>query len=128
MEEKTSRSLAFIPSLLLLALPTHAHAARDSQKLVYEVYAGGIHAVQARLTIDIDQEAKRYDIVLDAETRGLLGKVVPWEGVFESHGWIMPDGLYRPERHQSVTGLGDEKDIKKTASCYLNITKEKSLD
>ena len=46
--------------------------------MVYEVYAGGIHAVQNRM--EISEADGRYDIVMNAETRGFLGKLAPWSG------------------------------------------------
>lgn len=68
--------------------------------MVYEVYAGGIHAVQAKL--DIRAGNGRYDLVLDTATRGFLAVLAPWSGTFESHGWVMKDGSFRPELHKSA--------------------------
>lgn len=79
--------------------------------MVYEVYAGGIHAVQARLDIDTRLDG-HYDLVLTAKTRGFLGSIVPWEGKFESHGWVLDGNEYRPELHKSTTAAGDEGEIK----------------
>ncbi|HOO81526.1 MAG TPA: DUF3108 domain-containing protein [Alphaproteobacteria bacterium] len=81
------------------------------QQLVYEVYAGGIHAVQAHMDIDLSKKNK-YSLVLDAKTRGFLGSLIPWEGSFESYGWILKDGKYQPERHQSTATWRNEADIK----------------
>lgn len=82
----------------------------DVQTLVYEVYAGGIHAVQAELVIDNSQKG-RYDLFLYAKTRGLLGSLAPWEGTFESQGWIIGDEM-RPELHRSSSIWKKEKEIK----------------
>ena len=79
--------------------------------MVYEVYAGGIHAVQARLDIDTGTDG-RYNLVLAAKTRGFLGSIVPWEGTFESHGWALPGPEYRPELHKSSSVFRDEGEIK----------------
>ena len=103
---------AFILSLLFgfaLAAPTYAQA--GTQIAIYEVYAGGIHAVQARLDIDTTR-AGRYSISLGAKTRGFLGSLAPWEGTFESHGWVMEDGTLRPELHKSTAVWRDEPEIK----------------
>jgi hypothetical protein len=94
--------------LLLPALPAEAGG---KQELTYEVYAGGIHAVQAHLTIDLTQKG-RYSIILDAETRGFLHTFVPWEGRFESHGWLKKDGRFQPELHKSTAIWRGEEEIK----------------
>jgi len=80
------------------------------QQLVYEVYAGGIHAVQGKLDIDL-RKANRYDMTMYAKTRGFLGSVAPWEGTFESHGWLK-NGQFRPQKHQSTASWRKEVDIK----------------
>lgn len=98
-----------LPGLVLaLLIPSAAWA--GTQTMVYEVYAGGIHALTATLNIKNDQN--RYDIVLDAKTYGFLAKLVPWEGRFESHGWIEKDGWFKPELHKSTATWKDESEIK----------------
>lgn len=79
--------------------------------MVYEVYAGGIHALQATLHVDIKPK-NRYSIDLSAKTRGLLGKLAPWSGTFESHGWRLKDGDMRPEQHKSSAIWRGEEEIK----------------
>lgn len=79
--------------------------------MVYEVYAGGIHAVQATLDMNIKPE-NRYSLELYAKTRGLLGKLAPWHGTFETHGWIMGDGERRPEQHKSTATWREETEVK----------------
>ena len=86
------------------------------QEMVYEVYAGGIHAVQATLTIDLSHSG-RYASTLAAKTRGLLGKLAPWHGVFESEGWHEAGGAFLPELHRSTTTWRDEEEVK---SYYYN--------
>lgn len=99
--------------LCLASTPDAVHAkSKKDQHLVYEVYAGGIHAVQAKLNIEYKKN-NRYSLVLNAETRGFLGTLIPWKGTFESHGWIINKNTYRPQLHQSTAGWKDEKDIKK---------------
>lgn len=87
-----------------------ANAAAERQQLVFEVYAGGIHAVQAHLDMDL-RKKNRYSIILDAHTRGFLGSLVPWEGTFESHGRASKD-TFKVEKHQSTTTWRGEDDIK----------------
>ena len=82
----------------------------SKQQLVYEVYAGGIHAVQATLEMEIETK-DRYDLELTAKTRGLLGKLAPWEGSFESNGWKDGDS-YKPEQHKSIATWRGEEEVK----------------
>jgi hypothetical protein len=102
--------MRFTPLLaaLILLFPATAHAGR--QTLGYEVYAGGIHALQATLNLNVANG--RYDVVLSAKTRGFLGKMAPWEGTFESHGWVEKNGTYKPELHKSTAIWRDEKEVK----------------
>lgn len=78
--------------------------------MVYEVYAGGLHALQAKLDVDL-RKKDRYSLVLQAHTRGFLGNIVPWEGTFETHGWTAGEE-FQPELHKSETVWQDEEDIK----------------
>lgn len=85
--------------------------AASPQTMIYEVYAGGIHAVQARMDVDTTR-AGRYDLSLGAQTRGFLGSVAPWHGTFESHGWATGEGAFRPEMHKSTAVWRGEEEIK----------------
>lgn len=102
--------LSLCALLAALTLAPLAPAQAGTQTLVYEVYAGGIHALQA--TMNLETGKGRYDITLDAKTRGLLGRLAPWEGSFESHGWIEKDGAYKPELHKSIGIWRGEKEVK----------------
>ncbi len=95
----------------MLVNPSPAMAQIEKQELIYEVYASGFHVVQARLKVDLSNP-KKYSIEMDADTRGFLGKVVPWSGTFASNGWIMKDGTYRPKQHRSSAIWRGEEDIK----------------
>lgn len=79
--------------------------------MVYEVYAGGIHAVQARLNMDYSKPG-HYSVKLGAHTRGFLGALAPWDGTFESHGWVLNKNDLRPRQHKSVAIWRGEKEIK----------------
>lgn len=57
-------------------------------------------------------DKNRYSIVLNAKTRGLLGKLAPWHGTFETHGWVLPNDVRRPEQHKSTTTWREEEEIK----------------
>ncbi len=97
---------------------------KSQQRFVYEVYAGGIHAVQADLNMDITPGGN-YSLVLSAKTRGLLGRLAPWHGTFESHGWALKNGERIVEQHKSTTTWRDEEEIKDYA--YTRNGKFKSL-
>jgi hypothetical protein len=100
--------LAVFPSQ---AQQEHAELPAGMQRMVYEVYAGGIHAVQATLEMDMSKSG-RYKLVLSAHTRGFLGKIAPWHGSFQSYGWVLGESDYRPELHRSVATWRGEPEIK----------------
>lgn len=93
---------------LLLSPPT-LRAEEVKQSLVYEVYTGGIHTVQAEVEIIVDPD-KDYSVSLDARTRGFLAKLLPWSGRFESQGQSLENGERRPRRHKSVRKWKEEID------------------
>jgi len=115
-------------TLSALVLSSAAFAAETSkQELVYEVYAGGIHAVQA--TLDIEMKPKnRYSLELGAKTRGLLGKLAPWFGTFESHGWRLSGDKLHPEQHKSVATWRGEKEVKDYAYAKNGAFKSLTID
>ncbi len=80
------------------------------QKMNFDVYAGGVHAVKAKMEIDYRKEG-RYSMVFDAETRGMLGMLAPWKGSFLSHGWVS-GGKLKTELHESVAMWRDDKEVK----------------
>lgn len=88
-----------------------ASIGKNTQKMTYEVYAGGINAVEAEL--DVGYESKdRYHLSLAAQTRGFLRKLAPWSGIFETKGWRLKDGVETPEMHRSSAIWRDEEEIK----------------
>jgi hypothetical protein len=52
--------------------------------LKYDVYAGGFHALDASLDMDLTQKA--YDMQLEAETTGFIGSMFPWKGNYSAAG------------------------------------------
>lgn len=99
--------------LLCLAFITSGAAqAQSTQHLTYDVYAGGFHVLEADLHIAFPAR-DRYALKLSAHTFGFLGKLVPWEGSFESEGWINEDDpLYQTELHKSVATWTGETNVK----------------
>ena len=93
---------------------TGADATEDipphKQIMTYQVYAGGINAVDATMDI-VYPETGNYHIMFKAKTRGFLAKLAPWWGSFESNGWRMDDKEDRPQVHKSVSSWREEKDV-----------------
>ncbi|MFN3700885.1 MAG: DUF3108 domain-containing protein [Alphaproteobacteria bacterium] len=83
-----------------MPLKTAQAASEKIQQMVYDVYAGGFHALQAEVTIDYTQQG-RYSIFMGAQTYGMLGRLAPWNGSFNSDGWVLAERL-QPEKHQSI--------------------------
>lgn len=92
---------------LVYLLPTGAQA--EPQKLTYQVYAGGIHGIEAELILDEDETGYKANVT--AKTRGWLGSLVPWSGSFATTGALM-DGAYMPREHQSISTWKDETETK----------------
>lgn len=87
-------------------------SALDTQTMTYQVYAGGINAVDAEMTVEYP-ESGHYDIFFEAKTRGFLGKLAPWWGTFESNGWrVEGEDPDKPKLHKSVSSWRDEAEIK----------------
>lgn len=82
--------------LLLAAQPAFAKEYRAT----YDVYAGGIHALQTRM--DYKENDGRYDVKVASETYGLLSKIVRWFATFKTEGWVTKSG-YQPQLHISDT-------------------------
>ncbi|MCB1839741.1 MAG: DUF3108 domain-containing protein [Alphaproteobacteria bacterium] len=107
-----------LASLAMICLSGVAQAAENPgarspflQKMKFEVYASGVNAVSAELQVDL-REKDRYRMIFGAETEGFLASMVPWEGTFESKGWVLPGGKQQPELHQSIASWKKEQEIK----------------
>ena len=97
-----------------LAQPATSSASSNAgvQKMEYDVYAGGFHVMAADLTVDAAKK-KNYLLRLEGYTRGFLGKVANWKGVFETKGWYNPKtGSATPEKHLSRTDFTGEMELK----------------
>lgn len=111
--QKASRYSKLVWAAALLLSPVFtadiAMAEDKRQDMIYDVYAGGFHVLQANVTIDYPEDG-RYLIFMGAKTYGMLGKLAPWHGTFESEGWVEKSGL-KPEIHRSVTTWRSEEEI-----------------
>lgn len=111
-------------SAALLVAPLPAHAAKaekkaapaakvktTDQEMQYDVYAGGFHVVSSELKVDLSNPS-RYLLRLGAYTHGMLGKLAPWKGVFQTKGWYdSKKALPQPEIHSSNTTWRDEEEL-----------------
>ncbi len=85
--------------------------ATDKQLMKYDVFAGGFHVVSADLLVDLTKKTN-YNLRLGAYTHGMLAKLAPWNGVFDTKGWYdTRTSLPRPQIHSSNTTFRDEKEI-----------------
>ena len=85
----------------------------DLQTMDYDVYAGGFHVVSSELVVDLSAKT-RYLLSLSAATHGLLGRLAPWTGVFETKGWYdAAKAAPQPEQHKSDTTFRDKKEVVK---------------
>ena len=84
--------------LILLFFPLTAAQASE-HRLTYDVYAGGVHAMQANLSIN--QKKSAYKLSLNVETYGLLKSLADWRGRFSSHGVRVSSALHKPRQHIS---------------------------
>lgn len=98
-------------AVLLLAFTCTARTARaESHSLLYALYAGGFHVVEARLTLVWKED--RYKARLYARTRGFLGTLAPWYGTFTSEGKREGAGPLQVREHRSETTWREETEIK----------------
>ena len=97
--------------MLLSSMPAQAEMTKGQQSMQYDVYAGGLHALQSNLNVDASTP-DRYRVDLTAKTYGLLAKMAPWEGSFVTKGWTQSD-TYTPEEHIAAGTWRGETETKK---------------
>lgn len=89
----------FILLCAFLVFPVPLAKAGEVRRMTYDVYAGGIHAMDA--TLIIEKSTNSYTLKLSAATQGLLGSLAPWSGEFFSNGVIGAKGMIYPKIHTS---------------------------
>lgn len=120
MAAKKFLTRACILSLSFVALSTSSMAAESTatkpvadarQEMTYDVYAGGFHVVSADLTVDLAKKAN-YLLRLGAATHGMLGRLAPWTGIFQTQGWYdAKKDKPRPDLHFSDTTFRNEREL-----------------
>jgi hypothetical protein len=114
--KKLSRPFYYALAALLLAaliavrqmtvtqknVPVPAALVQEHKLLLqYDVYASGFKALSASLTIGMDKKA--YDMAMEAETRGLIGRLFPWKVSMDTTGRIGAKGALIPILHTDRT-------------------------
>ena len=103
-------ALVCLWAILFFAMGTSSAQAADKRVMTYDVYAGGIHALDATLTISSD--AKNYSISLESKTHGLLASLAPWSGIFRTEGNLAVAGGVFPLEHSSESTWKKETETK----------------
>lgn len=93
--------------IALASSKAQANVYTNEFNLQYTVYAGGLHVMNIFLNFDMDES--KYAITMDTELHGLLGKVVPWRGVFETKGIRLDNGqTFQPLEHKALDIWNEE--------------------
>lgn len=76
--------------------------------LKYDVYAGGLKALNADLELDLTKQA--YDIGLKAQTDGFIGSLFPWKGTYSTSGHS-EDGVLKPTTAVSRSSWNNKESV-----------------
>lgn len=107
---RTSLKAVLLCSLLLSGIGSGSRMAQAAEKtLVYDLYAGGIHALDA--TIKLNEGSGRYALDLEAATAKAFRFIAPWSGTFLTKGWL-EKGHRQPETHNVVSHLSKKTKTK----------------
>lgn len=104
-------SVALFAPVYAKAQEQEKQAPPKIQRMKYEVYASGVNAVTAEMQIDLSQK-NYYRMIFGAATQGFLANMVPWQGTFESKGWILSGGKHQAEMHESIAQWKGEREVK----------------
>lgn len=89
----------------------------DDMRLSYDLYAGGLHALNATMDMSIKDDS--YIIDVEAEVRGFMRHILPWKGSLISKGKKEPGGrAFVPQTHERISAWPDE--VKRTILEYDN--------
>jgi hypothetical protein len=86
-------------------------ASKTEKFLTYDVYAGGVHAVQAKLHVH-RPSLNKYNLDLSATTLGMLKTLAPWSGSFVTQGDVRPKNIFRSRHHRSQSHWRDDLETK----------------
>lgn len=102
--EPSRHRCAGLTLCVLLLLPAAA-AAEGSQSLAYEVWLGGLRALEADGRIV--RQAETYRVTLKARTKGMVGWFYPYELELEAVG-ARQSAEHRPQQFSSKSRSSDE--------------------
>lgn len=105
-----SRLYTALACLLAIGITLSTPARAETQIMTYDVYAGGIHAMDAKLTLN--QTPSTYDIKLESQTAGFLKSLADWSGNYWTNGVFTPSGKIYPKEHRSSSTWKDETEEK----------------
>lgn len=102
----------FVISLTLgIALTASARAAsildqKNRFSVTYGIYGGGFQALNIDITYDLNKTD--YDARMNAKPYGVLGKLLPWAGKYETKG-IIKNATLIPIEHDRISAWRDDK-------------------
>lgn len=86
-----------------------AHSAQSHDlSIAYEIYTGGLHTMSATMNMAMDKDDYAIDMI--AKPRGLVGRLLPWKGKYQSHG-LVKNGYLQPKQHRKTSSWRDETDL-----------------
>jgi hypothetical protein len=77
--------------------------------LKYDIYAGGFHALDASLELDLNRRA--YDIGVAAKTEGFIGSMFPWQATYSTSGHADSKGVLIPTTAVSHSAWGHKVNV-----------------
>lgn len=104
--------------VLLMALPALAASKKAPQlptekpqhyELNYQIYGGGMHAIDAAVNIDINK--RTYQGELRAETRGTIGDLFPWNNQVTANGLLKGRNLQPAYHHSANSWFGKARSV-----------------
>ncbi len=105
-------AIATLSVVVPFAHAQEVKATAQQQEMRYDVYAGGIHAVEANIKTNISAD-NNYDMSVYAKTHGMLGKLAPWKGTFSAKGWTPgQNAQFQPSEHKSESMWRKELEVK----------------
>ena len=92
-------------SALCVAGCLAAPARAESQTLIYDLYAGGFHALEAKAVLEESKD--RYAMTLTSGTTKTFKLVAPWSGTFKVAGWKRGEKR-QPETYNVFSKITDK--------------------
>ncbi len=104
---KTSIFQGLLLSALLVSPAWSSGDARRNHMVAYEVYAGGLHAMS--IDMDMFMNPTDYRVQMKARPHGMIGKLLPWRGMYQVNGQIK-DNTLQPKQQIQTSSWNLETD------------------